>query len=370
MDRWENTDRVIADGINTGLHSGAQIYISLQNQTVHHQAFGEARPGEPMELTHRLCWLSSGKPVTAVAILQLIECGRAELDERVSDFLPEFATHGKDTITLRHLLTHTGGFRTAEGASAAPSWNEIIRRLCQARLEKDWIPGRTAGYHYTSSWFILAEIVQRISGTSFQAYVSDHIFLPLEHSDVTVQMTEEEYVTLGDRIAPMFISEAGGLRPHPSLDSLGESLKCKPGSGFRGPVSALGHFYEMLLNDGMFHNRSILDPRSVSQMTRRQRHGLFDETFKHTLDWGLGVIINDPHGRGDDMPYGFGRYASAESFGHGGLQSSVGMADPRHRLVVACIFNGQPGEEKHQKRIRALFDAIYRDIGIVSSPHL
>lgn len=367
MEHLPRTESLLGDGIAQGLHLGAQLYVSLGGQTVAHIAVGQARPGQPMTLDHQLCWLSSGKPVTAAALMILIECGRADLDEPVATFIPEFSAHGKGTITLRHLLTHTAGIRNAEGASAAPSWEEIIQRICHARPEKDWVPGSRAGYHYTVSWFLLAEVIQRLSGQPFNTFVQDHIFAPLGHAQIGCQFTPAQVASWGDRLAPMFLAEPSGFRPHPTLDSPSELAKCKPGSGFRGPIAALGHFYEMLLNEGRWAERPILDPRSVSQMTRRQRHGLFDETFKHPLDWGLGVIINDPHGNGEAMPYGFGRHASPETFGHGGLQSSSSLADPRHRLVAAVIFNGQPGEANHQARIRAVASALYEDLGLAAS---
>ncbi len=367
MEPLPRTEALLHDGIQRGLHRGAQLYLSLSGHTVAHFALGHARPDQPLTLDHRLCWLSSGKPVAAAALMILVECGRAELDEPVADFIPDFAAEGKHTITLRHLLTHTAGIRNAEGASAAPSWDEIIARICRARPEKNWLPGRRAGYHYTVSWFLLAEVIQRLSGQTYNDFVRQHIFSPLGHSDTGCQMTSAQFHSLGDQLAPMLVRGPDGLRPHPTLDSAAEATKCKPGSGFRGPVAALGHFYEMLLGEGSWHGHRILDPRSISQITRRQRHGMFDETFKFPLDWGLGLIINDPQGSGQHMPYGFGRHASPETFGHGGLQSSSGFADPRHRLAAAIIFNGQPGETSHQERIRAVTTAIYEDLGLARS---
>lgn len=358
------TQAIIETGIQQGLHLGAQLYVSLSAQPVAHFALGQARPGEPLTLHHRLCWLSSGKPLIAPALMILVEAGRADLDEPVADFIPEFAAEGKSNITLRHLLTHTAGIRNAEGASAAPTWNDIIARICRARPERNWIPGRRAGYHYTVSWFILAEVIQRISGQTYPSFIHQHLLAPLDCPDANCQLSPAEFDQLGPLLAPMHLLGAHGLAPHPTLDSKTEALKCKPGSGMRGPIYALGRFYEMLLGEGRWGTRQILNPRSVSQITRRQRHGMFDETFKFPLDWGLGLIINDPQGRSDHMPYGFGRHASPETFGHGGLQSSTGFADPRHRLAVAIVFNGQPGEAAHQTRIRATLTALYQDLGL------
>lgn len=63
-------------------------------------------------------------------------------------------------------------------------------------------------------------------------------------------------------------------------------------------------------------------------------------------------------------PYGYGKHASEETFGHGGMQSSGGFADPRHGLCGAIIFNGLPGEPKHQRRIDGAMTALYEDLGL------
>src|SRR2546430_1200029 len=105
------TVAVIEQGIAQGLHIGAQIFVSLDGQTIGDVALGEARRGVPMRADTLMLWLSSAKPITAVAIAQLWERGKLELDDRVAKRIPEFAAHGKDRITIRHILTHTAGFR-------------------------------------------------------------------------------------------------------------------------------------------------------------------------------------------------------------------------------------------------------------------
>jgi hypothetical protein len=99
-------------------------------------------------------------------------------------------------------------------------------------------------------------------------------------------------------------------------------------------------------------------------MTARQRVGLFDETFKHDMDWGLGMIPNNRRYGVETVPYGYGRYASDDSFGHSGSQSSVAFADSRRGLVVAVVLNGTCGERQHQPRMRAVVEAIYEDLGL------
>ena len=91
-------------------------------------------------------WFSMTKPSVAVAVAQQWERGALELDDRVAEHLPEFATHGKDEITIRHLLTHTAGIRAGDAVtSTAPGtayWDEVVAGICAIEREPDWVPGR------------------------------------------------------------------------------------------------------------------------------------------------------------------------------------------------------------------------------------
>ena len=121
----------------------------------------------------------------------------------------------------------------------------------------------------------------------------------------------------------------------------------------------------MLASGGTAQNdEQILSPKTIADMISRHRADQFDHTLQHTVDYGLGLIVNSNHHGAATVPYGFGKYSSAESFGHGGAQCSIGFYDPQHKLVVAWAANGFCGEGQHQRRNRAINEAIYEDIGI------
>ncbi len=137
-----------------------------------------------------------------------------------------------------------------------------------------------------------------------------------------------------------------------------------PGSSVRGPIRELGRFYEMLLGQGAWNGRRVLSQEGFQEMTRRHRVGKFDQTFQHTVDFGLGVIVNSNQYGENTIPYGFGRRSSPLAFGHGGSQSCIGFADPEFELAVAAVANGYPGEVPHNRRFRDLLTALYEDLGI------
>ncbi len=352
------TTALITAGLRDGLHVGAQLYVSRNREVVADLALGDARSGVAMTPDTLMPWMSCSKPVGAVAIAQLRDRGVLDFDDRVAHHIPEFAANGKDGITIRHLLTHTAGLRPpAPGWDARP-WDEIIAAVCATSLQPGWTPGEKAGYSAAASWFILGEIVRRMDGRPYEQYVREAIFEPLGMDDSWIGMPAERYRAYGDRIGLMPDTARNPIAPEDPQQDQAAATTCRPGSGGRGPVRELARFYAMLLAGG----ENVLSAQSVRELTTRHRVGMFDNTFRHVIDWGLGFIVNSNRYGADTVPYGFGNHASDDTYGHGGAQSSASFADPAHGVVVAIVWNGTPGEPKHQRRARETLAALYKDL--------
>ncbi|HVR09158.1 MAG TPA: serine hydrolase domain-containing protein [Thermoanaerobaculia bacterium] len=377
--RLPRARQAILDGVRAGIHLGAQLYVSRHGAVIADAAAGESRPGRPLRRDDLMLWLSSTKPVAAVAIAQLWERGRLELDDPVVRHIPEFAAHGKGAITLRHLLTHTAGIRLLDVGWPQDSWDAIVARIAAMRPEPRWVPGRKAGYHHASSWFLLGEIVRRLDGRPFAAYAREEVFAPLDMLDSWIGMPVETYRELREqgRICPVYDTAgsaggAGGAPVPQGWDSEAWCTGTHPGGNGYGPISQLGRFYEMLLARGRAPggagapDRRILSPQAVEAMTARHRAGMLDHTFQHVLDWGLGFILDSRQYGAATVPYGYGNHASPRTFGHSGYRSSTAFADPEAGLAVALAFNGTPTDEVHEQRIRSVLDALYEDVGLAS----
>lgn len=352
---------VIDAGIHAGWHTGAQVCIRLASRVIADFGQGLARPGVAMTAETIMLWMSSGKPIGAAAIMQLVERGQLDLDAPIANSIPEFAAGGKQAVTVRQLLVHTGGFRWVDAGHPQASWDETIARICAAKLERDWTPGEKAGYHPYTSWYILGELVRRIDGRPFERYVREEIFLPLAMNDSWIGMPLERYQAYALRQGWMMNVERDPPVVHAYDSELGATA-CVPGGNAHGPMHDLARFYQMLLGGGELDGARVLQAATVAQMTARTREGMFDETFKHTMDWGLGIMVDSNRYGADTVPYGYGRYSSPRAFGHGGAQSSLGMADPEYQLVVTAVFNGMPGERRHNERNRAFMTAVYEDL--------
>ena len=205
----------------------------------------------------------------------------------------------------------------------------------------------------------------RLTGRSFDRIVREDIFEPLGMRNTWIGMPAEQFTILrrirrADRTALFNGEIAAGRQGHGQQRS---GLRLVPPAtraarSRDGPIGELARFYQMLLNGGELDGQRILSASMVEQLTARSRVGMFDETFKHVIDWGLGVIVNSRRYGDAGLPYGFGPHASDNTFGHAGNQSSCGLADPDRHLVVTWACNGMPGEPRHHARVQAINAAI------------
>lgn len=352
---------LIESGIERGWHIGAQLSVGCGGEGCD-IALGEASKGVKMAPDTLMLWLSSGKPVAAVAIAQLLEKGFLRLDDPIVRFIPEFGQHGKEAITIRHVLTHTAGIRTADSAVQESSLEAALGKVYGARMEPRWIPGKDAGYHLGGSWLLLGELIRRLDGRSYGRYVREEIFLPLGMNDCWVGVPDEACRNYGPRMGVMQLTEKNPIEPHPFWEREGEISLEKPGSHARGPIRELNRFYRMLLNGGELDGQRVLSSGSVDLLISRHRTGMVDRTFKFKMDLGLGFILQSEASPGEEMPYGYGRYASPGTFGHSGSRSSSGFADPARGVAITYVFNGMPSSEIHHRRALELCEAIYADL--------
>ncbi|WDE95478.1 serine hydrolase [Lentisphaera profundi] len=367
LDQFSNTHKIINEGINEKLHFGAQVYISQDSQILADFAIGKNHPDAIDPLTELkpstiLPWMSCSKMLTAVAIAILNERRMLGYDQLVGDIIPEFSCNGKESITIKHLLTHTSGIRLLPLQWDKLSWEATVAAIAKMPIESNWVPGEKAGYHIGTSWLILGEIIRILDGRPVEQFLNEEIFTPLnmEHSGISI--SKDFYLNSGLDISGLYRTDTKS--PYSSLEKYLDSLNLvRPGATGRGPIKELGQFMEMLLNKGSYANKRILSERSVEELSSRQREGLLDLTFNKTIDWGLGFMIDSKcHNR--SYPYSFGTYCSEETFGHNGNQSSTAYVDPEHDLVVCFVFNGMPGEYEHNKRLKLMNDSIYQDLGL------
>jgi CubicO group peptidase (beta-lactamase class C family) len=338
----ERAHRELERGIALGWHTGAQLYAWMDGQSLVDVAIGEARPGVPMTTSTIVEWASATKPVTCAAAALLWQRGLFDLDDLVCRHIPEFAANGKGAVTIRHLLTHTGGL--TDPVQDVMPWDEAVAAVCRAPLMDGWVPGRRTAYNSVGMWAVAALVV-RLSGRPFAEFVRTEIFEPLGLRDSWIGMPVEVYRAYGDRFAAVPGNAETGTEAWVTWG--------RPTGGGHGPIGDLGRIYAALLE------RRLLAPPVIEAMTARHQCGVYDERLRATVDRGLGFML------GSSYPgHSFGPHASRRAFGHGGRDWCQALADPEYRLAVAVYWNGRPDDAAHGERQPALLGALYEDLGL------
>ena len=342
-------EQLLESQIAAGTALGAAVMLVRDGRVCLSVQAGQAEAGSALADDSIFLWLSSGKPLTAIAVARLYEQGLVRLDDRVSAYLPAFAANGKQSITIRHLLTHRAGLHKAlAGTWDAGDWGSVIDRVRQASLPAGFVVGQTAAYDPGASWFILGEIIQRVTGKAFGEVMRERIFAPCGMADAAFAYTAGEFERLRPRLVQYFNTAAGEAHPMRCNDWPAVATP-RPGASLRATMREMVGFYQGLL-DGKLIRRETLN-----LFTSAQRGRVKDLTFGGSLDWGLGIM---PY-NGPDVPYSFGRHVSGAAFGHGGQQSSVVFCDPQRNLVFAAAYNGLCGERAHHRRMADLIEAVF-----------
>ncbi len=355
----------IQNGIDRQFHTGVQLYVSVNGRPVINDAIGFATVDQPMTADTIMLWRSAGKPLTAAAVCRLVERSVLALNNRLSCYLPETNHSPLGTVTLHQILTHTSGIPLIGTGWPNTTWDDIVARIIKGVTHIGGLSDDGA-YQPQSTWFLLGEILERLDPAErpFRQVLTEEVLQPVGVTEAWCGISPSSCTQLSNRLPSFYVREKGKLEDceyggGPWL------TQPSPGGNMRGPVRELGRFYEMLLNNGRTIDGNIcLRPETVADMTTRHREDTYDHTFQHTVDFGLGLVIDSNHHGHSTVPYGFGQYCSPQTFGHGGAQCAMGFCDPVNELVVAWAANGFCGEGQHQRRNRAINEAVYQDLGL------
>lgn len=154
--------------IDAGLLPSCQFALARDGRLAAFEAFGDAGSET------RYVIFSATKAFVASAAWLLIGEGSLDIERRVASYIPEFATNGKDVVTVEQVMLHTSGFPRAP--LGPPAWADRDRRLeAFGRWRLNWEPGTAHEYHPTSAHWVLAELIERISGRDYRDFVHDRV---------------------------------------------------------------------------------------------------------------------------------------------------------------------------------------------------
>ena len=322
--------------------AGAVVLVASSDRVLALDAVGymDIAAKRPMR-TDALFWIASqSKPMTAAALMMLVDEGKVNLDDPVEKYLPEFkgqwvkaegdAEHlllkkPVHPITVRNVLSHTSGLPFSSPIEQ-PTLDVLplaARVGSYAMLPLEFEPD--SKYAYSNAGINTAgRIIEVVSGMPYEQFMDQRLFKPLGMKNTTFWPTEKQV----QRLAKSYKANAAkdGLEEttitqlrYPLTDRSREPM---PAGGLFSTAADVVRFCQMMLNRGELDGKRYLSEAAVSQMTTRQTPGTVKESY------GLGLSIGDGE------------------FGHGGAYATNMTIDTQHRLIFIWMVQhaGFPGD--------------------------
>ena len=332
--------------IDSGLLPSCQVALALDGEVLVHEAFGEA------DTDTRYTIFSATKPFIASMVWQLLGEGAVTPEQPVADLIPEFGSHGKDEITLVHVLQHTAGFPQAP--LGPPLWDTHEgRREAFASWRLNWPVGTRYEYHPTSAHWVLAEVVHAVTGQDHTDALRRRVLEPLGLTSFVLGPSPEEQgalgiadlVLTGEAASPDELEAALGVREIPVGEVTDEALVNLntpaaravglPGGGGISDAADVALFYQALLHDP----KGVWDPAVLEDATSVVRNTLPDPLLGNPANRTRGLIVAGDDGKSNVR--GMGRTVSPMAFGHNGAAGQVAWADPATGLSFCYLTNGR-----------------------------
>lgn len=324
-ERLGRLDEVVHTAIAQEEIPGAVVLVARKGKVVYRKAFGHrslAPSQEAMTVDTVFDVASLTKVMaTAPSVMILVEEGKVSLTDPVSEYLPRFGRHGKDSITVLQLLTHYSGLRP--DLDLDKLWEGYETALEKAFQEEPVAPPGEEFIYSDINYVVLAELVREVSGKQLHTFAFERIFEPLGMTRTGFMPPEELY----PQIAPT------EPRDGEMLHGIVHDLTAFRMGGFAGHAGLFSTVYDaaiyaqMLLNKGEYNGVRILSPLSVLKMTTPQ-------IPVGATDWrGIGFDIRTRFStsRGDLFPIG--------SFGHTGFTGTSLWIDPYDEIFVILFTN-------------------------------
>jgi CubicO group peptidase (beta-lactamase class C family) len=346
--KLEQVKQLFQRQIDDGLHPGAGLAVYRYGNLVL-DIFGGIANTEPVNADTMFVLMSSTKPLTASCLYMLKERGKVAWDDLVSKHWPEFAQNGKETVTIRHILTHRGGFpQTPESLPWTdwPDWSKVIHAM--ERATPIYTPGETLAYHPINYGWVLAEIVRRVDGRTFDRFLAEELAGPLGMNNTYVGLP----AGLEARVSPMHLMEDDAdTSGYSGTFSRPEVLRSiVPAANGVATAGDLARFYAMMERKGSLDGATVIQPATAEEAVEFQVEGI-DQTIGLFAQRSLGLALGDERmGKSTGDPL--------KTFGHGGAGTSIGWADFDSGLAVGYITNGFRGTATNNARLASVSQAV------------
>jgi len=342
-DRWRELNAFLEAEHAAGTFPGASLIASRGGKVRLERQLGTycslERRDAPLteKVLHPL--YSYSKLVSATVVAMACDGGLVEYDAPAHAYIPEFTGGGKEKITLRHLLTHSAGIPNAAfgRVHTAEGWRAAVQTVCS--LKTEWEPGSKTLYHGLTGLFVAAEAVRRrAGGKTWEQLCRERLFEPIGARSLTFAAPLE-----GAPVALTPQPKELPARLEDAFQYLGH-----PAGGCFGTVGDALKVLHLHLNRGKWGRKRLLSEKVLAEMHRVQYRAEIQRaraagTSPVHEPWGLGPLLrgDGPKGGSHDW-FGFRDQAAPGIFGHAGIDTFIGVADPSTGNALIFVTTNSP----------------------------
>jgi CubicO group peptidase (beta-lactamase class C family) len=349
-DAQNQVQEAIDQLVESGTERGLQVAVYRGAELVVDAVSGIADPATDRPVTSDTPFYNFSIVKGAASTLAhlLAERDLFRYDTPVAELWPEFGAHGKQAVTVRHVLNHSAGVpgipldTTPEDLC---DWGKMCAAIADSELW--WEPGTKLGYHAYTFGYIVGEIVRRTTGTPISQALREHVSGPLGVADELyfgmpasehhrLARLEDAESTAGPMSAmppdlPMFKAGPMSLFPTAQLGNRPDILAADIPAGGKTSARAIARMYAALLTevDGV----RLISPERVREATTVSMTGV-DAVFGMPSAWALGYSIGLPGSTAQDAPTAFGVGGAGGSFAYGDRATGIAFALTKNRLTA------------------------------------
>jgi CubicO group peptidase (beta-lactamase class C family) len=348
----QQVQQAIDQLVESGTERGVQVAVYRDGEQVVDAVAGVADPasGRPVDAGTVFYNFSIVKGATATVAHMLAERGLFGYDTPVAELWPEFAAHGKQAVTVHHVLDHTAGVpgipldTTIEDLC---DWDKMCAAIADAELW--WQPGTKVGYHAYTFGYIVGELARRATGKPISQLLREevagplgvadelwfgmppsehHRLAPLEDEPGAAEMAAQMMASMPPDL-PMFKAAPPELFPNAAFGNRADTLAADIPAGGKTSARAIARMYAALL--GEVDGVRLIPPERLAEATAVSSSGV-DEVFGMPTTWGLGYGIGGPGGDAQGSPTVFGLGGVGGSFACGDTASGLAWAVTKNRI--------------------------------------
>ena len=344
-DRFAPVRGAFARNFDQGLEVGASVAVTVEGEPVVDLWAGEAVKGGPAWQEDTIVNVySTTKTMAATSVLVAADRGLVDLDAPVHTVWPEFARNGKESVLVRHVMSHSAGLSGFDpplpDATGLYDWDAVVSQL--AEQAPWWTPGDGSGYHAVTQGYLQGEIVRRATGRSIGTFFREEIAEPLG-ADFHIGLPPEHDARVGALVPPGSALAADDADPDSvamrtlrscALDGSEPATEGWrraeiPAAGGIGNARSVARVHSMLACGGEVDGVRLLSEKMVGRILEEQTSGV-DRVLGVPIRYGMGFGLID-----ETFPLS----PNGRAFFWGGWGGSIAVIDLDARVSIAYVMN-------------------------------